>query len=229
MNRPKGTPIPAQKVPHTSARKRPGYEAALLAGLVPAALATWLCVARLDIPVARFVWRALYANKAWAHYTSTLPDALLLLVACVSAASYALFRQRISRHGIDAAALSYKMLAIAAPAAFAAKALLKPVFGRINTREWLMAPQEYGFQWFGADGRHSGFPSGHMVVVTAMAAVVWRFHPRCRPACLALLLLLALALIATDYHFLSDVIAGAYAGLVVEAVTWRTAGRGPAP
>jgi len=146
-------------------------------------------------------------------------------VVCVTVVSYALFRRRAARYGMDAAALGYRMLAIAAPASFAAKSLLKSGFGRINTREWLMAPQEYGFQWFGADGRHSGFPSGHMVVVTALTAVVWRFHPRCRPACLALLLSLALALIATDYHFLSDVIAGAYAGLVVEAVTWRTAGR----
>jgi|GEM_PF-499233 len=228
---PEGPPVPPQP-PHAAAAaaatagRRLRYDAALLVALAPVALATYYCVIYLDIPVARFIWRYLYASKAWSRYTSSLPDNLLMLVVCVTAGSAALFRHRVARrHGVDAPALGYKMLAIAAPAAFLAKSLLKLVFGRINTREWLPAPQEYVFQWFAADERHSGFPSGHMVVVTALAAVVWRFHPRCRPVCLALLLFLALALIATDYHFVSDVIAGAYAGLVVEAGAWRAAGR----
>lgn len=193
--------------------------------LIPVTLATYLCVGYLDIAVADFVRRCLYASKGWARYTSSLPDALLVLVICVAAGSYALFRHRLARYGIDAPALMYRMLAIAAPAAYCTKSVLKWIFGRINTREWLMTPQEYGFHWFHGGERFSGFPAGHMLVLTAIAAVVWRFHPRGRPACLALLGLLALALVATNYHFLSDVIAGAYAGLLVEACTWRMAGR----
>jgi membrane-associated phospholipid phosphatase len=150
---------------------------------------------------------------------------LLILVICVTVGSYSLFRYRASHHGIDAPAVMYKMLTAAAPASYIVKSFLKYAFGRINTREWLHAPQEYGFHWFSGVENHSGFPSGHMLVVTAMVAVAWRFHPRYRPACLGLLMMLALAMITTNYHFVSDVIAGAYVGLVVEACTCRLVGR----
>lgn len=220
-------------MPHdtaSSASQRRGYETALLIALVPIALTASYCIGHLDIPVARLVTRYLYASRGWSRYTASLPDALFILVVCVAAGSYALFRYRVARHGIDAPAIMYETLAVAAPVSFLAKSLLKFAFGRINTREWLLAPQEYGFHWFNGDARFSGFPSGHMVVFVALCAVVWRFHPRWRPACLALLLVLALALIATNYHFLSDVIVGAYVGLVAEAGTRRAverAYRGP--
>jgi membrane-associated phospholipid phosphatase len=224
----KGAPIPAQPLPHDtalSARKHVRYDSALLIALVPVALATFFCIGHLDIAVAEFVRRYLYASKGWRHFTSSIPDALLILVVCVTAGSHALFRYRASHYGIDAAAVMYKMLAAAAPASYIVKSFLKYAFGRINTREWLHAPQEYGFHWFSGAVRYSGFPSGHMLVVTALVAVVWRFHPRYRPACVGLLLVLALAMIVTNYHFVSDVIAGTYVGLVVEACTWRVVGR----
>jgi membrane-associated phospholipid phosphatase len=208
-----------------SAGKHLRYDSALLIALVPVALTTYYCIGHLDIAVAEFVRRYLYASKEWGDLTSSIPDALLILVVCVTVGSYSLFRYRASHYGIDAPAVMYKMLANAAPASYIVKSFLKYAFGRINTREWLHAPQEYGFHWFSGAVHHSGFPSGHMLVVTAMVAVVWRFHPHRRPACLGLLLLLALAMIATNYHFVSDVIAGAYVGLVVEACTCRVAGR----
>jgi membrane-associated phospholipid phosphatase len=215
-------------LPHDSAfsaGKYLGSAPALLIALVPVALTTYYCIGHLDIAVAEFVTRYLYASKGWQQVTSSIPDTLLILMVCVTAASYSLFRYRASRYGIDAPAVMYKMLAAVAPASYIVKSVLKYAFGRINTREWLQTPQDYGFHWFSGTARHSGFPSGHMLVVTAMAAVVWRFHPRYRPAYVVLLLVLALAMIATNYHFVSDVIAGAYVGLVVEACTCRVAGR----
>jgi membrane-associated phospholipid phosphatase len=208
-----------------SARKHVRHDSALLIALVPVALTTYYCIGHLDIAVAEFVRRCLYASREWQHVTSSIPDALLILVVCVTVGSYSMFRYRASRYGIDATAVMYKMLAAAAPASYIVKSFLKYAFGRINTREWLHAPQEYGFRWFSGAEHHSGFPSGHMLVVTAIAAVVWRFHPRHRPACLGLLLVLAMAVIVTNYHFVSDVIAGVYVGLVVEACTCRVAGR----
>jgi membrane-associated phospholipid phosphatase len=119
----------------------------------------------------------------------------------------------------------YKMLAITAPVSFAAKSLLKYIFGRITTREWLLAPQDLGFHWFNGGDRYTGFPSGHMVVITALVAIVWRFQPRFRSTYLVLLILLALSLVATNYHFLSDVIVGAYVGLLVEVCIFRIVAR----
>ncbi|HEX9079728.1 MAG TPA: phosphatase PAP2 family protein [Desulfuromonadaceae bacterium] len=201
------------------------YEAALLAALVPVGLATYFCIGHLDIPVALLVRSCLSGYRSWSRHTSSIPDALLTLVVLVTVGAYSCYRYRMSRGSLDLATVTSKMLAVAAPLSFLAKAVLKYVFGRINTREWLLAPHEYGFHWFNGTDRYSGFPSGHMAVLTALIAVLWRLHPRYRPACLALLLLLGLALIATNYHFVSDVIAGTYLGLLVEAGARLVVGR----
>jgi len=212
----------AQPLPHDTiqpARSRLRYDIALLAGLIPVALATYLCIGHLDTTISLAVRRYLFVSKAWSRHTSSIPDALLILVVFITVGAYVRYRHKISRNEIDIAAFTYKMLAITAPASFIAKSITKYAFGRVTTREWLLAPNEYGFHWFSGEDRYTGFPSGHMAVFAALIAVLWRLHPRYRPAYLAFLLLLALALIATNYHFLSDVIAGTYLGLLVEAFT----------
>jgi membrane-associated phospholipid phosphatase len=97
----------------------------------------------------------------------------------------------------------------------------------VNTRLWLQEPGLYGFHWFQRRQGCDGFPSGHMVVIVTLLAALWRFHPKSRPVCLFVGLSLGVALIATDYHFLSDVIAGAYVGVVVEAILFRLLLRKP--
>lgn len=171
-----------------------------------------------------FVARCLFGIEIWSAYASSIPDLLFLTVLLTTAAAYSIYRYRLSRGHVDPTTLSCRMLALAGPFSFLAKSALKQLFGRINTREWLQFPNQYGFHWLQGGGNFSGFPSGHMAVFTALAAVMWRHHPRYRGWYLAILLLLALALILTNYHFLSDLIAGAYLGLLVEICIWRTMG-----
>ena len=54
-----------------------------------------------------------------------------------------------------------------------------------------------------------------MLVIAAIAAVLWRSYPRFAMVYAAGLLAMGVALVLTDYHFLGDVIAGAYGGLLV--------------
>ena len=49
----------------------------------------------------------------------------------------------------------------------------------------------------------------------ALGITVWKEYLRYRALSAAILSVLALALILTDYHFVSDVIAGAYLGVLV--------------
>jgi membrane-associated phospholipid phosphatase len=109
----------------------------------------------------------------------------------------------------------------AVPAAYVVKSFLKYVFGRTTTRYWLLKPDLYGFHWFHGGGFYAGFPSGHMAVFTALTASLWRLYPHYRAICAIFLLILAFPLIETNYHFLSDVIAGAYLGVIVEACTYK--------
>jgi len=201
------------------------YNSFLLMGFIPVVLAVWYCVRHLDTGLALYVKQHAFGNSAWARYTSSIPDALLYISLSVTTLACAGFWYRASHARLDATTLTCKLLACAVPLSYAAKSILKYVFGRINTRVWLIAPHEYGFHWFQGSEQYSGFPSGHMAVFTALIAVFWRLHPRLRGVGLAMLLLLAGALIATNYHFLSDVIAGTYVGLLAEVLAWHIAGR----
>jgi membrane-associated phospholipid phosphatase len=179
-----------------------------------------LCVRYLDAPLARYVMEHLYVNVQWSELTSDLPDLLLQVVLLTSVASLVFYRLRVRRGIYDALTCLAQLVAWATPASYLVKSTLKFTFGRVNTRVWLQQPELYGFHWF--EKRHGceGFPSGHMVVIVTLLAALWRFYPKSRPWCLLLGLVLALALIATDYHFLSDVIAGAYLGVLVEAAVF---------
>lgn len=179
----------------------------------------FICVRFLDVPVALFVKQHLYANARWSSLTSTLPDLLLMVVLLTTVAAFSIYRIR-TRKGIrDSATNLAKLITWVAPVSFLAKHVLKFVFGRITTRAWVQDPGLYGFYWFRSD--YNGFPSGHMVVVVTLLAALWRFYPRSRPYGLALAGLLAAALVATNYHFLSDVIVGAYLGVLIEAIAFR--------
>lgn len=179
-----------------------------------------LCVRYLDAPLAYLVRDKLFSNLSWSHLTSNLPDLLLLVVLVTSSSALILYRIRI-RQGIDDAVTCLaKLVAWAAPISYLVKGVLKFVFGRVNTRYWLQQPDLYGFHWFEGRQGCEGFPSGHMIVMVTLLASLWRFYPRYRPWLLLLGVTLGVALVATDYHFLSDVIAGAYLGAAVEAIVF---------
>ena len=197
------------------------YGRCIAYGSVPLALLLYFCIVYLDRAVSMQVMRNLYSHEPWSRYTSSIPDLLFLTVLFTTAVAFSLFRYRLARGAVDQTTLTCKLLAFVAPISFIAKSALKNIFGRTNTREWLLAPQQYSFHWFQGGGNYSGFPSGHMAVFTALIAVLWRLQPRYRAWYCAFLLLMALALIVTNYHFVSDVIAGAYLGRLVEVCIWK--------
>ncbi len=190
----------------------------LLLYSLPVTVLAVFCVYYIDRPISLFVQTQLYASTFWSNLTSRLPDSLLMVVIFISAGSYILYFFRKVKHLYDTKTFLLKFMAITLPVSFIGKSLSKIVFGRIETRVWLQDPQQYGFHWFYSGSHFSGFPSGHMVVFTTLAAAIWRFYPRHKKIlCLSLAVLGAL-LIATNYHFLSDVICGTYLGLLIEAL-----------
>jgi len=186
-----------------------------------------LCVRRLDIPVAYFVRDHLFGNVHYSRLASNIPDLLLFVVLITTVVSLSLYLLRTRKGLYDATTRLEKLVAWAAPVSYLAKIALKFVFGRVNTRFWLQEPGLYGFHWFQGRQGCEGFPSGHMIVIVTLLAALWRFFPKSRPYCLLLGLSLGAALVATNYHFLSDVIAGAYLGALVEAVVFRLLLREP--
>ena len=71
----------------------------------------------------------------------------------------------------------------------------------------------YGFNPFHEAGiAYTSFPSGHTAAICALTSVLWICYPRFWPLYLALILAVSIGLVGADYHFLSDVIAGAFVG-----------------
>lgn len=170
-------------------------------------------------------WIALHAkemiesNFLLRTSTSNIPDVLFMLV-CIGSGIlwYRYFILR--RKGIVSEQSKFCQLAgTAVLLAFFLKWPCKFVFGRTNTRLWIVNRASGDFHWFNGGGDYSSFPSGHMMVFTAFFAALWSFYPRYRSISVGFLLILAFALVTTDYHFLSDVIAGAYLGMITTHLT----------
>lgn len=90
---------------------------------------------------------------------------------------------------------------------------LKWLFGRYRP-EMLFEHSLYGFSWFAAKGAMHSFPSGHTFrIFSAMTALslVW---PRARVPLLAVAALVAVCRVAVTMHFPSDVLVGAFLGVV---------------
>jgi len=118
---------------------------------------------------------------------------------------------------LDAKTSLFGFLALTLPIAFLFKSIVKFLFGRVETRYWLHHQQVYEFHWLQGGANFNGFPSGHMIVFAVLLAAVARYCAGYRLLCYSLLALLALLLVATNYHFVGDVIPGLYLGLLLES------------
>lgn len=168
----------------------------------------------LDLPLAAWIAHYLRANALYVK-TSNIPDLLLITVVMLTSLSWVVYFCLVRRNIHDQRTLLCRVTGTVLPLSFGMKTILKWLFGRTETRAWLSDPSLYGFHWFAGTEGFQGFPSGHMLVFTPLFLALWYFYPRYRLYYGAGWFCLGAALITTDYHFLSDVLAGAYIGAVV--------------
>jgi membrane-associated phospholipid phosphatase len=172
----------------------------------------------LDTAVALLVFRLIRSSYFVTQATSDIPDLLLYIVVTLTVLTWTA-RFFLLRLGIQNRHTSFlRACGTVLPIAFVAKFIFQFVFGRSDPHLWLLFHHPPHFYWFRIDEGYGCFPSGHMTVFTALMATLSQYYPRYRPIFLALLILLALALIGTDYHFLSDVLAGVFLGMVVALI-----------
>jgi len=102
---------------------------------------------------------------------------------------------------------------------------LKWLFGRPWPDSWrghgpsLIGNGDYKFHWFNGGDVYNSFPSGHMAASMAVLSVMWMYYPRARPVCVIIAVLIALGLVGSNFHFVGDVLAGAFVG---GSVGWMT-------
>ncbi|HBM14962.1 MAG TPA: hypothetical protein DD381_01210 [Lentisphaeria bacterium] len=101
--------------------------------------------------------------------------------------------------------------------AYFIKDILQFFFGRTTVLDYATGklnfhihPGRYGFHFFslGADS----FPSGHMTLICAAMLSVILFYPKLKIPSILLVMLMLIALLLNNFHFLGDTIAGAYLG-----------------
>ena len=162
----------------------------------------------LDVPIARFFFvgssRVAALGQALGSSKMVTGDATLLLALAVI---------RMVRGSLPDYAKAVFIACCASLSAFAANDyILKQIFGRYGPYAFPGNPAMQAFNLFHGD-QYCVFPSGHMVISTTFAAVLVRVYPRTWPIFAGLLGVGALALLVGDWHFLSDIIAGAFVGV----------------
>lgn len=169
----------------------------------------------LDFPVAVIVKKTVLQHVTFKNYISDIPDFLSILVFVVTAVAFVEYLINKTIRGDYVKAGFYRLIAVSMPVVFVAKSVLKFLTGRVTTRFWIFNQNARQFHWLNGGDNYNGFPSGHMAVFTTLLlCYAWRY-PTYRYGFHLLLVLLGIALVLTDYHFVSDVIAGWALGYVV--------------
>ncbi|OGT30926.1 MAG: hypothetical protein A3E87_08070 [Gammaproteobacteria bacterium RIFCSPHIGHO2_12_FULL_35_23] len=103
---------------------------------------------------------------------------------------------------------------------YSIKDILKFVFGRYwpstwtnNNPSWL-SNHAYGFHFFHLGSWYQSFPSGHTTIIVTFMSVIGLQYPKLRLLVFIPCLLVIIGLLAMNYHFLSDIIAGAFLGFI---------------
>lgn len=188
----------------------------IIAVTLATAIVVVFCIAYIDYPVALWVEQHIRGYRPFHLLTSNLPSKLLLVDLTLTGLSWVGYGYLKARGCRNKHRDFFLVMGLVLPVAYVIKQWLKDCFGRIETRLWLHNPETHMQTWFNPRSwGFDGFPSGHMLVFTTLFLGLWYFYPAFRKWYATGLAALAIALLATNYHFVSDVIAGTYMGAVV--------------
>ncbi|MCL5028031.1 MAG: phosphatase PAP2 family protein [Bacteroidetes bacterium] len=181
--------------------------------------AIYVSMKYLDTVIAIRVMRFLLSIKTLHKAAENIPDILAYLVGAGTILMWVIYIYRTYKKKFDIKTKFLLLAATTLPTAYVLKFFLQYAFGRTTPRFWLIANKPLVFHLFHEIG-NGCFPSGHMTVFTAFGAAVLIYYPQFRTIVYVMLALLGAALIVTDYHFLSDVIAGCYLGFITTYALW---------
>lgn len=107
---------------------------------------------------------------------------------------------------------------------------LKGIFGRYWTRTWvcenpsLNGSGDYAFNWFHGGPQYGSFPSGHACVIAATATALALCFPGQRAVrfgAMVVAIASCSAVLAQNFHFLGDILAGAWLGVATALCVGR--------
>jgi membrane-associated phospholipid phosphatase len=174
---------------------------------VACAAAAGLFFVTLDVPVARHLWRVgRHLSSMSAAFGATI------ILALEAAVVLGLIIARLTRGHISRFGEALGVACLASICAYGINdEVLKPFFGVLPPSR-VVHGATHAFHLTMGSGMDS-FPSGHMVLAGAFAGVFMRLYRVSIRPLSGLLLLAAALLVVGDWHFISDVIAGAFLGV----------------
>jgi len=176
------------------------------------------CYAFVDRPLATFLHGFLADRHVFVLIARDLILPTLLAVCLVIALASAYLMGWPTDPALRALVRVVLIAAIALCVAENAKDIIKYMVGRTwpETLFWHNPSWNengvYAFAPFHGGLGFESFPSGHTTALMTLASVLACAFPRWRALWMLPVALVALALVATDIHWLSDVIGGAYLG-----------------
>jgi membrane-associated phospholipid phosphatase len=167
---------------------------------------------KIDLPVARLVWQS---GRHFASLGAAFGATVILTLE--AAVVLVLVITRLVRGHISRFAETLALACLASICAYGVNdQVLKPVFG-VPTPGDTMHGARHGFHFMTGFG-YTSFPSGHMVLAGAFVGVFVRFYRASIAPLACLLLIAATLLVLGEWHFVSDVIAGAFIGVSAGAL-----------
>jgi membrane-associated phospholipid phosphatase len=161
---------------------------------------------RMDVPTALHFWNA---SRLLSPLNGAFGAAVIL--SAESAAILFMVLARLVRGHISVFGETLVIACLASMCAYVINDhLLKVFFGVLNPTDVMHGAKHSFNLWMGSE--NSSFPSGHMVLAGAFAGVFMRLYRASIWPLSALLLTAAGLLLVGDWHFLSDIIAGAFLG-----------------
>jgi membrane-associated phospholipid phosphatase len=199
----------------------------MLIGLAVTAALVAVTYFYVDRPVT-FYFRDHAPDHGHLKWVTRLPETLLVLSPVVLVAGLIRRRSAPWTRPQKAAVAAAASTLLTAPAV----ALLKITFGRycpelaIAKGPSLLHGGAYGFNLFHAGAAYWAFPSGHTACTLSALSVAMIALPGWRLLWWSVAGLVAAVLVVLNYHFVGDVIAGAFLGWAVGGTVARRLGVG---
>jgi membrane-associated phospholipid phosphatase len=177
-----------------------------------------VCIVYIDRPIAEFfekrvahtgIW--VWTARALAPIDAAVVAALLFLLAC---GAWVLSARPLPQWTRIPLLCSW-----AAMWATAADIIFKRAFGRAWPYPTYIENHLYGFHLLHGGPYWESFPSGTAAISSAIASVLWLLTPRWRFLSVSIVVLLSFAVVMNNYHWVGDVVAGAFLG---SSIGWMT-------
>ena len=181
-------------------------------------LAVAVCYFAVDKPLALFMHERWASFKSFFVFLTLIPEPFPVIAALivVGLGLRSLSGRRLARPHAVALLWSLSVLVTTT-----INRQFKFAFGRswpetwVNNNPSFIRDGAYGFNPFHGGAGFQAFPSGHMAAICVAATVLWFCYPRLQAIYALLVACVAIGLIGTNYHFLSDVIAGGFVGVSI--------------